>query len=407
MKHGRNFGLRIGGVCLLVQLLVGLGTAQEHTQKPVADVVVDFGWTALDQPVRRKIELPNAGPDSIRIQQVSVSCDCLNILRYPDSIKAGSTGFLELLMLPDKLDEVDYRIHVEFEKSGCREIQIKGMVDCAHDPAFRGYGDLKALLKRAGLKRNYSANPDLYIDVRDLPENAVFVDIRSVSEFKQSHILRALNIQPFAVRSMAFLKRKPIVLVDAGFSGQRIEGLCGELRDAGFTSVRILAGGMASWVAQGLECSGVAVQEVLFDRVGTDQIDEIALSDEWQMIYVDSSPEMRAQVLLPCAKHIAVESTGALQARLESEMATMDQSRRLLVVTRDGSGYGPIKQILKRVGHFAYSLDGGLEAYEQRLRLLVDMEERQTVTVTSSPSGKKVSGGLGGRRVKKSCGCSG
>jgi 3-mercaptopyruvate sulfurtransferase SseA len=48
----------------------------------------------------------------------------------------------------------------------------------------------------------------------------------------------------------AFLRARPIVLIDTGRAYAHLEGLCRLLRAAGFAEVSILDGGLNAWRAQ-------------------------------------------------------------------------------------------------------------------------------------------------------------
>jgi rhodanese-related sulfurtransferase len=79
-------------------------------------------------------------------------------------------------------------------------------------------------------------------------ENAVVVDLRETAEFKEGHIVDALNI-PFAklkekLPELDKYKDRPVVIVDK--MGQHTGSAGKQLRDAGFNVSR-LDGGMTEW----------------------------------------------------------------------------------------------------------------------------------------------------------------
>ena len=82
------------------------------------------------------------------------------------------------------------------------------------------------------------------------------IDTRTPSEYAQLHIDAALNLSPGDVRARTYLRKQPIVLVGSGKGDQALYGACGELKEAGATSVRVLRGGMSSWLAAGLPVVG-------------------------------------------------------------------------------------------------------------------------------------------------------
>ena len=80
-------------------------------------------------------------------------------------------------------------------------------------------------------------------------EDAVVVDVRGDAEFRQGHIINALNVPEAQID--AELKRlekhrtTPVILVCR--TGQSAARSASALRKAGFEKVHILAGGIAGW----------------------------------------------------------------------------------------------------------------------------------------------------------------
>ncbi|MDJ0739116.1 MAG: rhodanese-like domain-containing protein [Gammaproteobacteria bacterium] len=80
-------------------------------------------------------------------------------------------------------------------------------------------------------------------------EDAVVVDVRSIAEFKDGHIVNAINIplNGFAnnVKQLEKYRDRPIVAVCR--SGSRSGAACKALRKSGFDNVRNLRGGILAW----------------------------------------------------------------------------------------------------------------------------------------------------------------
>jgi rhodanese-related sulfurtransferase len=81
------------------------------------------------------------------------------------------------------------------------------------------------------------------------------VDIRSDKEFSASHILDAKHLSSEKITNNDFVrlekyKDKPIIVVCA--TGMSATKVANQLMKAGFTTVSILKGGMATWTGAGL-----------------------------------------------------------------------------------------------------------------------------------------------------------
>jgi len=188
--------------------------------------------------------------------------------------------------------------------------------------------------------------------------------------------------------------------------GSSLEGLCRELRKSGFAGACILEGGIGRWASAGKPIAGMALDTFRSDRVTADQMRMLASSTRWEIILADETLDTRSQVLVSTGEHIPFNDPKVFAERLKKQATATDEA--MLIITRKGRKYGEIKAALNGLKVPVYYLEGGFNAYEAKLRMMVDMEESQTATVSYSPSNKKVTGSFqGGRRIKKSCGCGG
>lgn len=85
-------------------------------------------------------------------------------------------------------------------------------------------------------------------------EEAVVIDIRDASVFRDGHIVGSVNI-PMAdwnaqERKLEKYKTKPIIIVDA--MGQKVQMYRTKLITSGFENVKVLAGGVSAWRAASL-----------------------------------------------------------------------------------------------------------------------------------------------------------
>ncbi|MCW5588542.1 MAG: rhodanese-like domain-containing protein [Legionellales bacterium] len=84
--------------------------------------------------------------------------------------------------------------------------------------------------------------------------DAVILDIRDESVFKQGHVLNALHFQANDVekqiKKLNKHREKPIIICDQ--YGQQAAKFVKQLKAQGFTDVRILQGGMQAWQSENL-----------------------------------------------------------------------------------------------------------------------------------------------------------
>ena len=84
--------------------------------------------------------------------------------------------------------------------------------------------------------------------------DAVVLDVRSMAEFKDGHILNAVNVPLNGLsnnlKQLEKYRDKPIVAVCR--SGSRSGSACSLLRKHGFEKVKNLRGGMMAWESASL-----------------------------------------------------------------------------------------------------------------------------------------------------------
>ena len=88
-------------------------------------------------------------------------------------------------------------------------------------------------------------------------QDAVVLDVRTQDEFKQGHILNAINIPVGLLdgRIGELNKHKEATVVVNCRSGQRSSHACNILKKHGFTKVHNLSGGIMAWEKAGLPLS--------------------------------------------------------------------------------------------------------------------------------------------------------
>jgi rhodanese-related sulfurtransferase len=106
---------------------------------------------------------------------------------------------------------------------------------------------------RADLSCGISAQElNLWLQVRDMTA----LDVRPTQDYTESRIANAINIATHDVKHKSVWKQKSIALVGSGKNDLEIFSVCADLKDRGFKSVKVLAGGMLSWQLSGLHQLG-------------------------------------------------------------------------------------------------------------------------------------------------------
>ena len=120
------------GVCLL-GMLVPCAWAAEPAE------TFRFENTCVGNRLTNQFLLRNDGLEAVKVLSATPSCDCIRVLRFPAQVEAGATGVVEVLFVPDKAGEVDYRVYVRTAVTNQPEIEfaIQGVVAAAPPRARR------------------------------------------------------------------------------------------------------------------------------------------------------------------------------------------------------------------------------------------------------------------------------
>lgn len=94
--------------------------------------------------------------------------------------------------------------------------------------------------------------------------DAVLVDTRGEAAFEQFHRPGALRMGPESLRHKTYLRNKQILLMGDGKAERELYAACAMLKQQGFRDVRVLQGGMPTYVSQkGLPLVGASVPSAL------------------------------------------------------------------------------------------------------------------------------------------------
>jgi rhodanese-related sulfurtransferase len=86
----------------------------------------------------------------------------------------------------------------------------------------------------------------------------VVADLRPPSDFSAFHIDGAINLTVAELHAKPYWREKSVVLVGNGKAEVELYRECGRLKQMGYRRLRVLQGGMPSWLSQRLPISGRA-----------------------------------------------------------------------------------------------------------------------------------------------------
>lgn len=223
-------------------------------------------------------------------------------------------------------------------------------------------------------------------------ESPVWVDIRSADAYARCRIPGSLNVPPFQIKTMGFLRGRPVVLVNDGFAISSTRELVVQLQGAGFSSIRYLCGGIQEWVETGGSVEGDGSRDSVW-AVTSAQLLTADSSDWIGVVAADESAHapaswMESLVVLSCTSRTedvsaAWRERGGAESGASGPVAVLISSP-MCTETRAND---PVALLTKITGRRPYSLAGGWAAYVQSARLrerVVARTERSRITIRTT-----------------------
>lgn len=88
--------------------------------------------------------------------------------------------------------------------------------------------------------------------------NTALIDLRLGAEHQAFHIAGAMSLNTADLHSKPYWQRKTTVLIGNGKGERELYSECARLKRSGYSAVKVLRGGMASWLANNQSVSGQA-----------------------------------------------------------------------------------------------------------------------------------------------------
>lgn len=198
------------------------------------------------------------------------------------------------------------------------------------------------------------------------------VDVRSEAAFESFRIPGSIHVRMGALRTKSQWRDRPLLLVNEGWSLMDLEETCRQLRQAGFSQVSLLAGGLRTWRDEVGPLEGALAPQADLSRIPPRVFTRERAYDTWLVVDV-SAPGEESEVAewLPEAVRVPFDEDSPDSVRFVDAVLDVLRERRrarpettLLFVDSDPRRYAQIEQALgARAPPWALYLDGGLPAY--------------------------------------------
>lgn len=256
---------------------------------------------------------------------------------------------------------------------------------CFSNPAWAGQTQDKPIRHRAG-----SIDPALATSVTAAmfghkEKKMMLVDVRPAADFRKYHIPGSLNIALHAVRTKAFLKSKPVVLVNEGYVVGPLARTCRTINARGFKAA-ILDGGLCAWKRRGGALTGDHFAQRGMQLISPQQFHQEHAFDHQMVVQFTGTPSDQGGTPVPGARQVALSNPTRALAQIKAWIKG-HQSKpffSMVLMTTTGEQDNRIQRLVAQAGlagHGIFYLPGGRQAYETYLeRTLLAQKSRKERT---------------------------
>jgi len=228
------------------------------------------------------------------------------------------------------------------------------------------------LLTGTGKKRNPAFAISAESVLRKLREkqDIILIDVRKKAGFEKSRIPGSINIPLFAIKTKAFLKSKPLVVVNEGYNYDELEQECAHLREAGF-KVWILNGGLNYWREKGAPLEGDAFAQKALNRIPPRSFFVEKVYENWVVIDVSALKYSQTNPPIPQSISLPYENNEENFIQTLKDTVAKSQHNRflsVLICSEKGEYYERIEKLVQKTDVTnVFFLEGGLEVYKKFL----------------------------------------
>lgn len=194
--------------------------------------------------------------------------------------------------------------------------------------------------------------------------NHLFIDIRNNQTFNKKHILGSINIPLELITTKSFLKNKNIVLVGNGWDESSLLDKCAQLKSKGFTSVRVLTGGIISWFLKQHKVSKrslISVSSKEFFNVNIEKkFVPVVILDK----NISNKEKINIKAVLPHAKIVSLKTT---RKQLLNRFNRLGKGNNPIVIFSDS-----MSTVDEAINHYhrnplrqMYYFEGGFDTYQK------------------------------------------
>ncbi len=195
------------------------------------------------------------------------------------------------------------------------------------------------------------------------------VDIRPAKAFSQFKIPGSLNVKASLIKTKAFLKTRPVILIHQGFDHRELISKAKDLNTKGF-NVSVLQGGIAAWKHKGGTLVGNPFSFKTVNTILPRDFFAGKTQEDWLIIDVSSQGSKKTTIpeaMVLSAGKSAEKSKNDTTTRIGHILTStkMSETASIIIFDESGSNYaGIMEQFPVHYRHKVFGLTGGSNAYQ-------------------------------------------
>lgn len=190
-------------------------------------------------------------------------------------------------------------------------------------------------------------------------QGALVIDVRGAREFATAHIGGAWNTGAMQLRARTHLAKQTLLLFGDGRGEAQLHADCTRLRQMGFSSMHVIAGGLPAWVAAGQPIEGTPPLLTELVRLSATELHaELELGMAHVLVHPSAASFRR---LVPSSTLLRSASTSSIASAMTKRS---DSMLTVIVTARDALDADQIRLIATGQPQPVLFYDGGAAAFQ-------------------------------------------
>lgn len=383
-------------VAALLALAVLRLAAPKPSSAPAKEVLltpqIDLGELGLWDVKTVELHIENPSGAGITLGTPESSCECLELVSFPDTVAAGGSGEIQMRLEAREIGDFAFTVTTIVNGAPKSSELLFSVVD-----------------KVWQASRQAAASDGLLVSATDAlrqPAGALtFIDVQGADAFSRATVRGSQNVPLHALKTRKRFQTQKLVLVGDGILEGELLDQARVLRTQGFANVVVLEGGVRAWQLEGGQIEGSSRFPAQSAIVTAWQIPAMQREGGWDVVAIDSEDAPKTALRLTSRLSWTGDSA-ALHADLEPLLAPT--GRRLLIVPSDDAWIEPIERIVNKAAKRpVYYLQGGLEAVEAVSARRPNPKSPQSLTINNDLAFRTISGRSNGIRLGGCATCPG